>query len=124
MPTALKVDVSTRPGRLVLTVAGELDFDTCPLVSGAVAVLPLWGRVLTVDLSAVTFMDSSGLHLLIALCRRADREGGSLELTGVPAQALRVLELTGAEDLFTVLPATVIPAPSARPGLPRARRQR
>ncbi|MFJ6940615.1 STAS domain-containing protein [Streptomyces sp. NPDC101132] len=53
------------------------------------------GRVHTLDLSAVGFMDSSGLHMLPALRRRARAEGGALELAGVPCQALRLPDLTG-----------------------------
>ncbi|MFJ7154364.1 STAS domain-containing protein [Streptomyces sp. NPDC101118] len=117
MLPATNIDVSTRPGHLVLAVAGELDFETCPGVSRVTEVLPLRGQTLTVDLSSVTFIDSSGLHLLLALRRRADREGASLELAGVPQHALRMLELAGARGLFTV-----IPAPHPRPGLPPVRR--
>ncbi|MFJ7158751.1 STAS domain-containing protein [Streptomyces sp. NPDC101118] len=97
----MNIAVSTRPDRIVVLVAGDLDVDTTSHVTDLTRAVELHGRVLTLDLSAVGFMDSSGLHMLLVLRRRALAEGGILELAGVPRQALRLLDLTGTRDLFT-----------------------
>ncbi|WP_323187936.1 STAS domain-containing protein [Streptomyces sp. NBC_01264] len=52
------------------------------------------------DLSAVTFMDSSGLTLR----NRTEAAQGTLELRGLPDQTLRLLDITAARDLFTLTP--------------------
>ncbi|MER6256929.1 STAS domain-containing protein [Streptomyces sp. NPDC001584] len=80
----------------------DLDMDTCPHLAEALDALTLRGQVL--DLSAVTFMDSSALNLLLAVRTRAHAEDAVLELYGVPEQGLRLLDLTGARDLFTLRP--------------------
>ncbi|MGW6877557.1 STAS domain-containing protein [Streptomyces xanthophaeus] len=98
------VDVRMRPDCVVVTLAGELDLDTCSCVTEAVAALALEGRVLAVDLSALTFMDSMGLNVLLRLRERARAEGWSLELRGVPAQTLRVFDLTETRHLFIFTP--------------------
>ena len=52
-----------------------------------------------VDMSAVTFIDSSGLRVLYA-ARAATPEGTLATLTGVPEQPRWVIEVTGLTDLF------------------------
>ncbi|MFJ5546406.1 STAS domain-containing protein [Streptomyces sp. NPDC093225] len=101
LPT-LDVAVCARPERIVVRVAGELDFESGPYVTDVTAALPLDGPALAVDLSGVTYMDSAGLDVLLALRRRAAAEGHRLHLIGVPRQALRVLDLTGTRHLFTL----------------------
>ncbi|MET8298520.1 STAS domain-containing protein [Streptomyces sp. NPDC005180] len=104
MPLALIVDVAPRADHITVTVTGELDMETCPDVTKITEALSLDGKTLTVDLSAVTFMDSSGLNALLRLRSRAQTEAASLRLAGVPDQALRVLDLTGTRQLFTLSP--------------------
>jgi anti-anti-sigma factor len=89
------------PDRTVITVRGEMDLQTCPKLARAAAVIPLRGKPLHLDLSGVPFMDSSGLNLLVSLRLRLDAEGGRLALTGLQPQPTRVLQITGAYDLFT-----------------------
>lgn len=98
------VGVATRPGGTVVTVAGDLDLATCPYVTRATDTIPLRGRTLTLELSAVTFMDSTGLNMLLGLRERARAEGGTLDLAGLPDQARKVLAHTGTGDLFTLRP--------------------
>ncbi|MFD6891122.1 STAS domain-containing protein [Streptomyces sp. NPDC059957] len=101
----LNVDVTVRPGRAVVTIAGELDADTVPYVTEATDALALTGRVLVLDFSGVTFMDSSAVHLLCDLRDRALAEDGRLEVRGVSGQGLKLLDVTGTRDLFSPRPA-------------------
>ncbi|MEU2157677.1 STAS domain-containing protein [Streptomyces sp. NPDC019396] len=94
------VSVSQSPHRIVVTPTGELDIDTCPYVTQATEGLALRDTTLTVDMSSVSFMDSSSLNMLLRLRLRAQAEGGTLELCGLRQQAQRVLEITGAKELF------------------------
>lgn len=82
-----------------LSVAGELDLSTAPLLAQRVEE-KLDGKptTLTLDLSELAFMDSSGLRLIIELADRARREAWKLTL--VPSQheaANTVLRVTGAD---------------------------
>ncbi|MFD0354047.1 STAS domain-containing protein [Streptomyces sp. NPDC127110] len=103
---AFDVDVTMRPdgAAVTVTVAGELDLATCPRVTRAIDGIPLAGRTLTLELSAVTFMDPTGLNMLLGLRERARAEGGTLDLAGVPEQAQNVLDLTGTGELFPLCP--------------------
>jgi anti-anti-sigma factor len=82
--------------RAVLTVAGEIDLDSVPLVADAVddaleaGALELW-----LDFSPTEFMDSSGLHLLIETHRRLDSLSRTLAVICPEGPVRRVLELAG-----------------------------
>lgn len=105
MHPTLNIDTSRHAGpRIVLTITGTLDMDTCPHITVTTDSLALGGLTLVLDLSAVTFIDSSGLNTLLTLRNRAKVEQGTLELCGLPDQALRLLDITGTRDLFTLTP--------------------
>jgi anti-sigma B factor antagonist len=81
-----------------LTLSGELDLATVPQVEEAVAtVLARGARRLVVDLSAITFVDSSGLRLFIVLNDRAAAEGWTFALIRPSDRPLSVFQITGAE---------------------------
>ncbi|MFH7594619.1 STAS domain-containing protein [Streptomyces racemochromogenes] len=101
MHLTVGVDVTPRTRHTVVTVSGELDTDTSPLVAQATKELVRGGRTLVLDLEAVTFIDASALSMLLALRHRARAHGTTLRLRAVPAQAQHLLELTGTGHLFT-----------------------
>ncbi|MFI8194841.1 STAS domain-containing protein [Streptomyces sp. NPDC085946] len=97
----LTVTTHQHTDRTVLTVAGEMDLASCPALKEATLVIPLDGKTLHLEMSGVSFMDSSGLNLLIKLRRRLVAEGGQLLVTGLQHQPASVLRLTGADALLT-----------------------
>ncbi|MFF3015374.1 STAS domain-containing protein [Streptomyces sp. NPDC057939] len=100
--TTFHVDVATFGDRTVISVAGELDLDTRAQVTHATSKLDLTGRTLVMDLTNMTFIDSTGLTTLIVLRRRAQTEGWNLELHGAGKKVIHVLDLTGTRELFTL----------------------
>ncbi len=98
--TAFRIDVVN--GRnAVLCVAGDVDLATVDQFAEAID-LALDDRpdVLRLDLSGVTFLDSSGVKSLITVSMRARATGTELVAVGIPAQTKRLLEMTGLNDLF------------------------
>lgn len=91
-----------------LAVEGELDLSTVPVLArGVDDLLGDSPTNLTLDLSAMTFMDSSGLRLLIELGERSRREGWQLKLIASQHEAANaVLRMTGAD---TALPFESLP---------------
>ena len=88
-----------QPG--VLVVSGELDIATVDeLVAGARAALDSGTSVLRIDVSGVTFVDSTGLGALVRLRNEAEQHGRRLDLVGVRPELRRVLDLTGLSEIF------------------------
>ena len=59
-------------------------------------------HTVTLDLAALTFMDSSGLNVLNRVRVAADDHGIKLTLRNVRDQVHRVLEVTNMSELFTI----------------------
>lgn len=55
-----------------------------------------------VDLSAVSYIDSSGIASLIEALQSADRGGTGLDLIAVSPEAHRVFELARLDKVFTI----------------------
>jgi anti-anti-sigma factor len=92
-------DISDRDGVVVATLEGEIDGSNAAELRLALSErLPSASSGLVLDLSQVTYLDSSGIHLLFELGRRLAARRQALRLV-VPADApmRRVLELCAVE---------------------------
>lgn len=58
-------------------------------------------RVLTLDLGGVTFMDSSGIAVLIRAHRHVAALGGMVRVVNIPPQAAKVLKAAGIDRLMS-----------------------
>ncbi|MFR9803985.1 STAS domain-containing protein [Pseudonocardia sp. RS010] len=91
----------------VLVVDGEVDTLTAPALAEALGGLleaePVHA-VAAVDLAGVGFLASSGLAVLIRAAHRAEAQGRALHLLGGSRAVTRPLEVTGSDQLFTLLP--------------------
>ncbi len=87
----------------VVNVQGELDLSTSAALRAAVeeAVGDSAPKV-AVDLSGVTFMDSSSLGVLVACLKEVQERGGDLRLVGVSGSPAKVIALTGLDAAFTI----------------------
>lgn len=98
-PTEFKIAHRATEEGVTLKVVGELDLATAPVLTEGVERLRRGATVLTLDLSDLGFMDSTGLRLLIELDRRATREGWKLVLIRPREEtAAAVLKATGADS--------------------------
>src|SRR4051794_37328999 len=100
-PPAFKLtEVAHLRGDRELHVHGELDFATAPALRDRLRSLSRLGHPVAVDLSQVSFMDSSGLSLLLDLRRAAARDGWEFAVLRPSPPVLRVIALARAEDLL------------------------
>lgn len=98
----------------VVTVGGEVDLDTASQLGDHAldAVRDVSPHVL-LDLTGVTFMDSTGLKVLLAVQRRAELAGGSFGVAGPSRSVRKILALTGLDQTFAIY-ETVDEAPATR----------
>ena len=99
----LFLDDRTHGNWTVIEVKGELDLATVPALRERIDAVSDGGAArLAVDLTEVTFMDSSSLGLLVAALKHARERGGDLALVGINGSPARVLALTGLDQVFRV----------------------
>ncbi|MER6677843.1 STAS domain-containing protein [Streptomyces sp. NPDC000983] len=97
----LTVTTTVMEGVQVLTLTGEVDHDTSPQLRSAAKEACAAGRPrIVADLSRVTFMDSSGLNILIAAHRDASEAGGWLRIAAPVPSVLRTLRLVGVDEVI------------------------
>lgn len=89
-------------GSLVLALSGEIDLDRAPGVRRQLLDCVKRGKDVLVDLSKVTYIDSSGIAGLVEALQWANRRGTALHLAAVSPQALRVFELARLDKVFTI----------------------
>jgi anti-sigma B factor antagonist len=95
-----------------VVVSGELDLATAPRLSAAVAEHG-GAKVLVLDMTATTFIDSTGVRALLQADRRAARSGSRLVVVAGDGAVRRVLELCELDGRLTIVRDH--PAPPLRP---------
>ncbi len=90
----------------IVDVAGEVDVFSAPELANQLTQLFDAGRrIVMVDLTAVTFLDSTGLGTLVAARNRAEEAGGQLPVIGSGDRVMKLFRITGLEDVFEIYPS-------------------
>ncbi|MEH1102211.1 STAS domain-containing protein [Micromonospora sp. CPCC 205561] len=98
-------------GGACLRLAGELDLSTAPELNSVIDRLVEGGeRHLLVDLSQLTFCDSTGIAAFVRGDNRVAADGGWLRLTGASGRVDRVLQVTGLAQVLRYEPGAADPA--------------
>ena len=79
-------------------LAGELDIASAPRLERMLVRSELQAPLVMLDLRQLTFMDSSGLRVVVHASMRARCTGNRLVLIRAPRQVQRLLALTGAAE--------------------------
>src|SRR3954466_11107723 len=100
---APQLDVVTESlgnGTRVVALRGELDVATIPSLDEALSVAArVEGRPrVLMDLSEVTFIDSTALMRLLTVLRELDRRGGKMVLVCSNPTVLRLFEITRTDE--------------------------
>jgi anti-sigma B factor antagonist len=89
---------------IVLTVEGELDLSSAPSLKWALSDVHDAGHTcVVVDLSLVTFIDSTALGVLVG-AQRSFGSGTRLAVVCTHVAVLRIFELTGLDGTFHIFP--------------------
>ncbi|MBO0730523.1 MAG: STAS domain-containing protein [Acidimicrobiaceae bacterium] len=98
----LKIDVVVEAGRVVCRLSGELDSTTGPVLRAVLNEQLDASEDTVIDLSAVSFIDSSGVGVLVGALRRFQETGGKLSLRAPNASLRRVFEMTGLSEALPI----------------------
>lgn len=99
-PFEIREELAASTG-LILRLYGEFDLACAQQFEEALE-RRNGSREVVIDLAGLTFMDSTGIHMLLEAKKCADREGFELSVS-MPGDGpvRKVLELTGLTDYFT-----------------------
>ena len=96
------VELTSTPVGVILAVAGEVDLVSAPQLLAALRDALASGRPVVVDLGAVTFLDSSGLNVLIEAHKRAEELTTVMALRSVPPRIQKLLHITRLDEVLVV----------------------
>ncbi len=89
-------------GSLVVSFEGDVDLEHSPKAREVLLKCVGQEKDVFVDLSAVSYIDSSGVASLVEAFQASKRKGKRFVLVAVNASALRVLELARLDKVFTI----------------------
>jgi anti-sigma B factor antagonist len=103
----------------VVVLSGEADATTAGLLRELLTkVLDTGARLVTIDASGLSFLDSASMRVLVLAARALQGRHGTLVLARPQPVVVRLLEITGADRLLDVRelarPAPISPGPAAR----------
>lgn len=98
-PDILAIGTSRNRDEYVIELAGELDLSGVERASEAFAsALESDARAIVLDLRALEFLDSTGVHTILKAEREASEQNRSLVIVRGPRQVQRILEISGVAE--------------------------
>jgi len=101
------MDISTRTqqGTTIVKIAGKLDSITSPEAQQALdAILAGGGRKIVVDFTALDYISSAGLRVLLGAAKRLSGAGSALRLFGLNDSVREVFQISGFATILAVYP--------------------
>jgi len=99
---AFSVQIKKADAPAIVAVTGELDLLTAPQLKQVLGQVIDSAKTVILDLSGVTYMDSTGLGALIGGLKRARELGGDLKLAGLVPRVRKVFSITKIENVFEI----------------------
>jgi anti-sigma B factor antagonist len=98
----MKITETMDNGKVVLAIAERLDTTTAPQLE--TALLPAFekSRDVVLDLSALDYVSSAGLRVLLKGQKKATAVGGSMVIKNATDEVKEVFDMTGFMDILTV----------------------
>jgi anti-sigma B factor antagonist len=101
----------------IVSASGEVDIASAPALSDAISTVSGPGALVILDLTGVSFMDSTGLSVLIRGFKALRDVGGELRIVVTGARIPRLLAVTRLDRIFLTYPTVALaqerPASSA-----------
>jgi anti-sigma B factor antagonist len=98
----MKHEVIKKQGASIVVLKGDVDLESSPAAREILLKSVEGAGTVLVDLSSVTYIDSSGVASLVEALQAAKRNGGRFALVAASDPTRRVLELARLDKVFTM----------------------
>lgn len=99
----LKVNLRREDDVAVIAFDGEVDVYTAPVLRDAISkVLAAGNHDMVVDMTGVSFLDSTGLGVLVGRLKAVRMLEGRMRVVITNPRVLRNFQITGLEKIFTI----------------------
>ena len=97
----MPVNIVTSGSKITAYINGEIDHHNAPAVRDCIdfAIDNVQPKTVALDFSAVTFMDSSGVGLVMGRYKNARRYSAQLEVHGLSGNSEKIMRMSGLEKL-------------------------
>jgi anti-sigma B factor antagonist len=102
-PDLLRVTVEPVEDARLIRAAGELDMSSAPALRHELEAARVEGVTALLDMAEVTFIDSTGLHLLLDASRSADGNDWTFFIVRPSAAVQRLIDVSGTRDLLALV---------------------
>jgi anti-anti-sigma factor len=101
----LEIEVERSDQRTLVALSGELDASTASALYDKLSDLEVERtQHVVLDLAKVTFMDSTGLAVIVTEHKRLQHSEGSLTIFAPPSSVRRLFEITGLNSVLDIVP--------------------
>ncbi|MGI5281912.1 STAS domain-containing protein [Nonomuraea polychroma] len=100
--TPLNLDSRQLINGVLISVSGEIDTTNADQLESFAGQVRRPGEPLVLDLSGLTFLDSTGLNVLLRLNSTAQEQGGGLHLAALRKIPARLLKITGVDRAMQI----------------------
>lgn len=97
----MDIQINQQEDITIVTLAGEVDANTAPKIHEVILPLAEPGSKILLDMTAVPYMSSAGLRLLLYLYRQTTGNSAQLVLVGLSEELIDTMSVTGFLDFFT-----------------------
>ena len=102
----MEIEVQDSEERTLVTLSGELDAATASFLYDKLSDLEVENtQNVVLDLAQVTFMDSTGLAVIVTEHKRLQHSNGTLTIFSPPSSVRRLFEITGLTTVLDIVPA-------------------
>ncbi|NHM33167.1 anti-sigma factor antagonist [Neobacillus terrae] len=99
----IKIDVKEKDSILAVKVSGEVDAYTAPKLRESIFPLSEKENVkMEIDLTEVSYMDSTGLGVIVGVFKSVRSNNGEFRLVGLSDRLKRLFEITGLADIIDI----------------------
>jgi anti-anti-sigma factor len=98
---------------VVVRLGGEFDVAAEEYFDRIVERLAAEAKAVVLDLSELSFIDSSGLRALLRAWKRSQEDGGSLAIVSGNGQVRNTMRLTGADEVLPLVAELPLTTPGS-----------